>query len=72
MAKRNQNVLGSHGRCHVPNNHSKYCTPRLLVRGGTPVYFQRYHPGPSVEPADSVAGEALHLRMSGGEERLDC
>ena len=38
-AERNQNVFGSHGRCHVPNNHSKYRTSRLPFRRGTPVYL---------------------------------
>jgi hypothetical protein len=37
VAERNQDVFGSHGRCQVPNNHSKYRTPGLLVRNGTPV-----------------------------------
>ena len=35
VAERNQDVFGSHGRCHVPNNHSKYRTSGLLVRHGT-------------------------------------
>jgi hypothetical protein len=56
----------------VPNNHSKYRTSLLAFRRGTLVYLQRYHCGPGVEPADSVAGEAIHLRMRDGKERLDC
>ncbi len=72
MAERNQDVFGSHGRCHVPNNHSKYRTSSRRFRSGSPIYLQRYHPGPGIEPADSLAGEALHIRVLGGEKRLDC
>jgi hypothetical protein len=37
MAERGQDVVGSDGRCHVPNNHSKYRTSGVLACTGTPV-----------------------------------
>jgi len=69
VAERNQDVVGSYGRCHVPNNHSKYRTSCVLARGGTLVNRQRHHPGPGIQPPDSAAGAALYLRFLGGEKR---
>ena len=69
MAERNQDVVGSYGRCHVPNNHSKYRTSSVLARGGTLVNRQRHHPGPGIQPPDSAAGATLYLHFRGGEER---
>jgi len=69
MAERNQDVVGSYGRCHVPNNHSKYRTSGLLTRGGTLIYLQRCHPGPGVQPPDSAAGKAVDLHVLGGQKR---
>jgi hypothetical protein len=37
VTERNQNVFGSYGRCHVPNNHSKYRTSGRRVHSGTPI-----------------------------------
>jgi hypothetical protein len=56
----------------VPNNHSKYRIILVLVSDGALVNCQRYHRSPGVEPTNSVAGETIHLRVRGGEERLGC
>jgi hypothetical protein len=63
VAERNQDVVGSHGRCHVPNNHSKYRTSSVLASRGTLVHRQRHHPGPGVQPPDAAAGKAFDLGM---------
>ena len=68
MAERGQDVVGSDGRCHVPNNHSKYRTSGVPVLTGTPVKLQREHGGPSIEPPDALAGEAFHLSNVRREE----
>jgi hypothetical protein len=70
VAERSQDVIGSHGWCHVPNNHSKYRTSGVLTGRGALVDCQRHHGGPGVEPPDAAAGEAIHFRMRGREERL--
>jgi hypothetical protein len=70
VAERNQDVVGSYGRCQVPNNHSKYRTSSPLVRVGALVGRQRYHRGPGIQPPDSAAGEAVDLHTLGGEKRL--
>jgi hypothetical protein len=69
VAERYQDVVGSHGRCHVPNNHSKYRTSGELTVGGALVCCQRHYRGPGVQPPDAAAGEAVYLRVLGGEER---
>ncbi len=46
--------------------------PASLLRRGTPVQLHGQHGGASVEPPDSLAGQAIDLRGSGGQERLDC
>jgi hypothetical protein len=69
VAERNQDVVGSDGRCHVPNNHSKYRTSVVLAIGGTLVNDHRHRPGPGIQLPDAVAGETFDLRMLGGQER---
>jgi hypothetical protein len=68
VAERNQDVVGSHGRCHVPNNHSKYRTSCVLAYDGTLLYLQRYHRGPGIQPPDAAAGNAVDLGMRACQE----
>jgi hypothetical protein len=71
LAERGQDVIGPDGRRHVPNNHSKYGTCGVSLISGTPVYLKLDHGGAGIHPPDSLPGEALHLRGTGGEEDLD-
>ena len=70
MAERNQDVVGSHGGCQVPNNHSKYRTSLVCTGVGTLIDFQRYHSGPGVQPPDSAASAAIYLRVRTGQKGL--
>jgi hypothetical protein len=72
LAERNQDVIGSDGRCHVPNNHSKYRTSGVPLLCGTPVQLHCQHGGTGIEPPNSLTRQAFYLHACGGEKRLYC
>jgi len=59
LSKRGQDVIGSDGRCHLPNNHSKYRTSGTRACSGTPVNAERQHSGSRIEPPQSLARHTL-------------
>ena len=68
MAERGQDVVGSYGRCHVPNNHSKYRTSGVPAFTGTPVKLQHEHGRPGIEPPDPLAGKPIDRGAAHGKE----